>query len=303
MSMMGGLSWQGGWDEPGVLSVVLINGSTPGSGLFVYSGVPAAGNLIESIAATTGTDAFGNNYLAGDTVYLNPGVALNLSSGALTFYTGTNPHATFASQAALTAATFAGPQYGFTLSNILQLNGFSGGTSEITNDALSILNYTAAGADTNVYTVGHQILGSSTTTINNTVAIPVNGLSTNVAARSYYIKCILRCVAAASGTTQPMVPQLSGTATPSGTPWRIFTNQINESSPASSNTGNISGYNSDPTVNAGNVGNGFVFDWTLEGIVTFSVAGTLLVQARQVTSAADETFTVQGGSFLILEPI
>jgi hypothetical protein len=99
-----------------------------------------------------------------------------------------------------------------------------------------------------------------------------------------------------------MAPRLSGTATPLGT-WRIFTNAYVEASGSTVNPGNISGYNVDPGVLTGAVPNNTVFDWTLEGIVTFSGAGTLLVQGRQVTSAASETFTVQAGSFLTVEPV
>lgn len=114
-------SWAGGWDEPGVLSLVLIQAGTPGTGLFVYNGVPALGNppiawmgsstdpfgnvlpsvsgvastgqfsagdviintaglfvyagtpaknnMIASVAGTTGTDQFGNDYLSSTTVY------------------------------------------------------------------------------------------------------------------------------------------------------------------------------------------------------------------------------------------
>lgn len=40
-------------------------------GEFFYSGTPAAGNLIASIAATAGTDGFGNKYLAGVSTYDN----------------------------------------------------------------------------------------------------------------------------------------------------------------------------------------------------------------------------------------
>lgn len=39
------------------------------SGEFAYSGTPAAGNLIGSIAPAAGTDAYGNAYLAGFTSY------------------------------------------------------------------------------------------------------------------------------------------------------------------------------------------------------------------------------------------
>jgi hypothetical protein len=39
------------------------------SGFFIYSGTPAAGNLIASIAAVAGTDSFGNTYLDGVVSY------------------------------------------------------------------------------------------------------------------------------------------------------------------------------------------------------------------------------------------
>jgi hypothetical protein len=44
------------------------------SGMFVYSGTPAAGNLIASIAPAAGTDSFGNHYVAGFTTYDNVGL-------------------------------------------------------------------------------------------------------------------------------------------------------------------------------------------------------------------------------------
>jgi hypothetical protein len=50
---------------PGIIraNIVIIFG--PSNGLFVYSGTPGAGTLIASIAATAGTDPYGNKYPAG----------------------------------------------------------------------------------------------------------------------------------------------------------------------------------------------------------------------------------------------
>lgn len=45
------------------------------SGLFIYSGTPANGNLIASIAPAAGTDAFSNPYQAGITTYSQAGAA------------------------------------------------------------------------------------------------------------------------------------------------------------------------------------------------------------------------------------
>ena len=44
---------------------VIIFGTGKNSGLFVYSPIPATGNLVASIAAAAGTDPYGNAYLAG----------------------------------------------------------------------------------------------------------------------------------------------------------------------------------------------------------------------------------------------
>lgn len=51
-------------------------------GVFVYNGTPAAGNLIGSIAAATGTDSFGNDYLDGISNYLAGGF-MKLANGGL----------------------------------------------------------------------------------------------------------------------------------------------------------------------------------------------------------------------------
>lgn len=78
-----------GWESNNVFQVLIIQGST-GSGLFVYSPSPARGNLVASIAAATGTDAFGNVYLAGVNSYApSPTIAnfaTQINSGFLQFF-------------------------------------------------------------------------------------------------------------------------------------------------------------------------------------------------------------------------
>jgi hypothetical protein len=49
--------------------VTIRGGTSLGGNAFYYSGTPANGNLVLSIAATAGTDTFGNAYLDGLTVY------------------------------------------------------------------------------------------------------------------------------------------------------------------------------------------------------------------------------------------
>lgn len=68
--------------------LVVISGTSSNGtvGLFVYSGTPANGNLVASIASTAGTDQFGNAYLAGITSY-DPAVTgniVNLLAGVIT---------------------------------------------------------------------------------------------------------------------------------------------------------------------------------------------------------------------------
>jgi len=53
-----------GWSDQNIIArLVIIEGT--GDGLFVYDGPPAAGNLIVSAAAASGTDADGNDYDIG----------------------------------------------------------------------------------------------------------------------------------------------------------------------------------------------------------------------------------------------
>jgi hypothetical protein len=67
------------------------------AGAFFYSGIPALGNLIASIAPSGGADGLGNAFLAGTTSYIFDGTqytALNMQGGILTWYqaaTGAGP--------------------------------------------------------------------------------------------------------------------------------------------------------------------------------------------------------------------
>jgi hypothetical protein len=69
------------WSNQAVSLVVIIAGGGF-TGLFVYSGAPATGNLIASVAAVAGTDPYGNVYNAGVFSYAGGGEA-GLESGAL----------------------------------------------------------------------------------------------------------------------------------------------------------------------------------------------------------------------------
>lgn len=75
-----------GWESNNVFQVLIITGST-GSGVFVYSPSPAFGKLVASVTAGTGTDIYGNAYLAGVTAYApSIATAVSLSTGAVAFF-------------------------------------------------------------------------------------------------------------------------------------------------------------------------------------------------------------------------
>ena len=65
-------------------NVVIRNGQIVSGTALYYSAAPAAGNLVASIAAAAGTDAFGNSYLAGVVAY-NPGSGLAQELGPNSF--------------------------------------------------------------------------------------------------------------------------------------------------------------------------------------------------------------------------
>jgi hypothetical protein len=83
MSTPGGLSWQGGWDEPGVLSLVIIETGIPGSGLFLYNGVPGPGTLLASVTEST-ADPFGNTTQPGGFVVYDGAayIEMHVNTGA-----------------------------------------------------------------------------------------------------------------------------------------------------------------------------------------------------------------------------
>jgi hypothetical protein len=64
--------------------------SLSGLPLLTYSGTPAAGNLIASVAPAAGTDTYGNHFLSGASTYDNASqIATQLDAGEMALYTGT----------------------------------------------------------------------------------------------------------------------------------------------------------------------------------------------------------------------
>lgn len=68
-------------------TTVVVSGAT--GGVFIYSGAPAAGNLVGAWAGSGGSDSFGNSFVAGVQIGLSSGAQLTLtpSDGAITILT------------------------------------------------------------------------------------------------------------------------------------------------------------------------------------------------------------------------
>lgn len=81
----------------GSITGVTFNGNNfqlNNSGMFLYSGTPALGNLIASITNNTGTDANGNAYLEGITSYAispSPNQAVQTDLGTISWFNAPGP--------------------------------------------------------------------------------------------------------------------------------------------------------------------------------------------------------------------
>ncbi len=118
------------WNQNSFFTILIVSGGT-GSGVFVYSPKPGAGNLIASVAAQAGTDPYGNAYKAGITSYSKvapfPLVELFngqvLFSGAGTFQEGSVTDAGQGSLTLQSSRTAAGDvQTGLVLLSSLESN-------------------------------------------------------------------------------------------------------------------------------------------------------------------------------------
>jgi hypothetical protein len=77
------------------------------SGIFMYNGTPAAGNLIGSWTSASGTDSFGNNYNAGFAIYQGATTEYAIdTSGNLTVGPSSGAHFTFSVGASPTMKAF-----------------------------------------------------------------------------------------------------------------------------------------------------------------------------------------------------
>lgn len=72
-----------GWTSQ-FFTTIIIEGNTPNTGIFIYNGSPASGNLIGSWAAFAGTDNFGNSYPAGINVFQGQLTGVGINQATIT---------------------------------------------------------------------------------------------------------------------------------------------------------------------------------------------------------------------------
>jgi len=296
-------------------------------GSFTYNGTPALNNLVVSTTPATGTDPYGNAFLAGETVYRNTAggwVAANLNpsiggtiAGALTLYTAASEAGPWIIQ-----GNFNGDSTGsvwlqssdgsqLTLANngIANLIAFSG----LTSAQLNILDGTAGiTLQTNVngfpyvipsdgltYGFGHMIRrNTGSILINSTTPITLYTFSGVTQVGYYQFRSVIH-FSSSAGTAQPMFCRLAGNCVMDEV--SVHTNVYTDAANAPNQPGVITAQNADTSF-CPNLGASTNYWWRHEGYFHVSGVGGLTFTARQGTSAASETFSVLPGSWAELKP-
>ncbi len=278
------------------------------SGAFFYSGTPALGNLIASIANANGTDLQGNAYLQGIASYRNP------SPGS--FYCCVNNQAFTAyyfSNAACGPWAFQAAIRGDFTAGVLT---FQASTNIETQVPLALDNLSAPATPTgaawlyggsghentctdgNNYNTGRLTLATTgTQTISATTpGVAVTGLSATVAGQQYRITGrIAYTENQAAGT-----PSFYFTAPAAASVLVSAFTMTRGSASATPQTAAVTGFG------AGNAFSGPVMTGVqkvmyIEAVFTAGGSGGFALNA--FTSAAADTFTLQPGSFLDLMPV
>lgn len=139
---------------------------TGGSGVFVYSPTPAAGNLIASIASSAGTDPYGNAYVKGIASYSGPtSVNAELLGSSLIFNeTSVNAAAVIGSNSSTSLILSSGRVAVADTESILSLNpGLAGAvaTAFLQSSAMELQEVSTPVADGGVVS-GPKLFGDTT---------------------------------------------------------------------------------------------------------------------------------------------
>lgn len=139
------------------------------SGLFIYNGPPALGNLSFSIAVTAGVDSVGNGYAAGINAYGSGGAAVTIEPSG--------PESVILIQPGNAAHSTESPQiFGATLNagaaNEFMEGEFTSGTSGSHDDAA--LQVFSESADTTLPAVSRVVIGGTIITQNSKTLMNIN---------------------------------------------------------------------------------------------------------------------------------
>ena len=285
-------------------------------GAFFYSGTPANGNLIVSIANVSGDDQFNNPYYAGVAVY-NAANATVLYNGTVSFYSsattaepGSIGEANGADQLVMESGQAAGhDQASLTLSGGLpaswELQAISGGTySGSAQQSGSGDLETTSGSDGNTYDTARltQIPTGSLTVNQTTFTQNVLPLK-NVSVRSYRISG--RLLVHPNQAAGFVELEFNGTATITGI--AITFRETAVSAPGGGSGGTTLG--DIGTINAlGQAFDGSAFgaadrEIVFDGWVTFATAGTFGLYAACGTASTDTYLIREYGTLMEYEPI
>lgn len=273
-----------------------------GNGAFFYSGIPATGNLLATVAPAAGTDLFGNAYLSGVTAYVPPGaqaLAVQLSQGRMVFWSAPTQAGPYVSYQVFDGTTFLSAiNAPLVHANQLELPNLAvpagvGGAIEAFASSGQLKYVSGATGDTNAYNTGRAtFLTTARQTINSTSDIPVTGITgIPVAAGRYEVH---GAIFASQG----------GAA---------FANNIGFTGPAVSDCGIgfrvlegttifATGFlTSLTTFSTGVIPTLTTFETYFDGIVTFSAAGLFGMRANE--GMATHIWNIEIDSYLRLEPV
>jgi hypothetical protein len=284
-----------------------------GSGEFLgYTGTPALGNLAVSVSPVAGTDAETNAYLAGVVVYADNGYggyiqvddnasvgasAVNMIVGVTSEYAHAavyswSPNPGNAAEYELLAILGPASTYDHAQPSIT-LRGSAKNGSAVSDARVS-------NGDGNSYALGQTFALSNGATVSSTSPVSL-GLQVDVAARSYYVRGCVIGTAASSGSLVPGTIHLhtTGGAVASAVALTCKTTEMEQG--ATTNVGQITATDSNPTVMAGAWTLGATYAIEYEGIVQLSHGGAMDIYGLITSSGA--SWTCSGDSYLILSPL
>lgn len=303
------MTWPSPWSNQ-IISQLIVAGTGPGTGLFIYSGVPGFGNPPIFYASGSTVDPYGNpitptaglsgagQFNAGFTIINPTGIfvysGVPSASNLIGYWSGTGGTDPF--------GTVVGTGLGLTNASIpAQVAGQVLLFSDIHGLPRAV---SGLSGDTDAYVLGHKFAkcGGSGTTVNSTVPITLGGMSFHVGPGTYHIRGRVRATNGSAGVLQPQAILFGGTLSISDLNIFVWTvaEQANTASPVMA-VGIITTLNTGPSFDRTPALNEN-FDFVFDGYVNVSVKGTLLVQGSCVTSGADVSWLAQYDSYFMLWP-